>query len=147
MQRTHTMHKLMRHFSPRCNRTTPWRWRILQRLHNPTEHWSCCSRRKYWRYQARLLTSLQNSQQHKPRTPGLKYREIGQPRPRRDIRHPATRPRQIQPQANIEIYAPEADRSSALTGTAPPTAKMWRRHTCTRRVASPIIVTTSQLCD
>ena len=70
MQRMYTTHKPMRNVSQRCSRTTPWRWRISRRLHKLTEHRSRCSQRLYWSYQARLLTSPQNSQQHKTRTFG-----------------------------------------------------------------------------
>ena len=70
MQQTHTPHKPMRHFSPRCSRTTPWHWRISQRLHKPIEHRSRCSRRRYQSYRYKSLPSPRNSRQQNPRTPG-----------------------------------------------------------------------------
>ena len=75
----------------------------------------------------------------------MKNRYINQPQPVMDIGRPATRPRRIITQAKIEMYTLEADRGSTLTGTAPPKATMWRVITCMRHVASPEMVTTSQL--
>ena len=60
----------------------------------------------------------------------LKNRDIVQPRPSMDIGRPEIRPRQIQPQANIEMCTPRADKNSTLTDTAPPTSTGWRSHTC-----------------
>ena len=73
----------------------------------------------------------------------LKNRDILQPRSGTDIGRPAILPRQIQPQAKIEICTPEADINSTLTGTAPPTATRWRRHTSPRRVDFQRMYTTS----
>ena len=77
----------------------------------------------------------------------VKNRDIGQPRPSTDIGRPATSPRHIQPQAKIEMCTPGLDRNAAVTGTAPPTDTRWRSPTRIQRVASPIMVTTSQLPD
>ena len=147
MQRTYNLHNPMQHFSPICIRTTPWRWWISQRLHKTTEHCSRCSQKLYQRYQARLITSPRNSQHHKSKTPGWNNWNIVQPRPRTDIGRTSIQSRHIQPQAKIEMCTPEADRNSTLTGTAPPTATRWRRHTRLRRVASRIMGTTSWLRD
>ena len=49
--------------------------------------------------------------------------------------------------SQIEMYNPEADRGSTLTGTATPTATRWRSLTRLWRVASPVMITTSQICD
>ena len=111
MQRIHTLHKPMRHFSPRFRRTTPWRWQILQRLHKPTEHRSRFSGGRYWSYRAKSFTSPQNLKHHKPRTPGENNRDIVQPRPSTDIGRPEIWPRHIQPQAKIEMCTPIADRN------------------------------------
>ena len=43
------------------------------------------------------------------------------------------------------MYTLEADRGSTLTGSAPPMAKSWRSLTRLKRVASPVMVTASQL--
>ena len=147
MQRTYKLHKLMRHFSPRCSRTTPWRWRISRQLHKPTEYRSRCSQGQYLSHQARSINSTRNSQQHKPRTPGFKNRDIGQLRLSMDIRCATTWHRQIQTQSKIKMCTPELDRSSTLTGTDPPTDTTWRRHTRLQRVAYPGMVTTIQLRD
>ena len=110
-----------------------------------TGHWSRCPRRRYQSYQARSLTSPQNLQQHNPRTPGLKNRDINQPQPGTDIGRSETLPRRIQPQAKIKMCTPEADIGSPITGTNPPEDTRWRSLTRLRRVASQVMVTTSQL--
>ena len=147
MQHTYMLHKSMRHFLPRCSRTTPWRWWISRRLHKPTWHRPRFSRRRYQIYQSRLLTSLWNLQQHKPITPILKNWDISQPRPLTDIRRPETKPCQILTQVNTETYILEADRGSTLTGTAPPKDTRWRSPKRLQHVASPEMVTTSHLRD
>ena len=147
VQRTYTLHKLMRNFSLRCSRTTPWRWQISQPPHKLTGHRLRWSQRQYQSYQAWLLTSLQNLQQHKTRTLGLKHWGINQPHLVTDIGRPTTQPRRIQPQSKIKMYTPEVERGSKLTVTAPPTATRWRSLTRLRRIASPVMVTTSQLRD
>ena len=142
-QQMYTLHKTIQHFSPRYSRITPWRWWILQRLHNPIEHQSRCSRRRYWSYKAKSLTSPRNSRQHKLRTPGWENQDIVQPWPSTAIRRPTIWPCQIQRQAKTEMCTPRAEKNSTLTDTDPPTATMWRKHARPLLVAYQIMGTTS----
>ena len=131
----------MRHFSPRFSRTTPWRWKILQQLHKPTEYWSCCWQRRSQRYWAKLLPSPWNSRLHNPRKPGWKNWDIVQPCLSTAIRRAAIVPHQIQTQTKSPMYNPIADKKLTLTGTAPLTAKMWRKLTRPQLVAWRIMDT------
>ena len=142
MQQTCRRNKPIRHFSLRCIRTTPWRWKISQWLHKPTE-----PRLRCWRtiselsiQVATLTAKIATVQSENSR---LKNREIIWPRPSTAIRRPATRPHQIRTRTKTEIFIQRAEKNSTLTGTDPLTATRWRKLTRPQLVASQRMATTN----
>ena len=136
MQWTCTPHKPMRRFSPRCSRTTSWRWKISQQRHKPTKPWSRCWQRRSRSYWAKLLPWPWNSKQRNPRIPVWKSWDIVWPRPSTAIGRPAIQPHQIKTRPKTAMYIQRTDKNSTLTGISHLTNTRWRNHTYQQLVAS-----------